>query len=54
MTSIRSIIQIAAQYDLFIHQMDVKTAHLNAPIECDLYIEQPEGYVKPTSKNKPV
>ena len=24
--------------------MDVKTAHLNAPIVCELYIEQPEGY----------
>ena len=24
--------------------MDVKTAYLNAPIDCELYIEQPEGY----------
>ena len=24
--------------------MDVKTAHLNAPIVCELYIEQPESY----------
>ena len=26
------------------HQMDVKTAYLNAPIDCELYVEQPEGY----------
>ena len=24
--------------------MDVKTAYLNAPIDCELYVEQPEGY----------
>ena len=24
--------------------MDVKTAYLNAPIDCELYIKQPEGY----------
>ncbi|KAK3788830.1 hypothetical protein RRG08_032853 [Elysia crispata] len=29
-----------------VHQMDVKTAYLNAPIDCELYVEQPEGYVK--------
>ena len=33
MTTIRSIIQIAAQYDLVVHQMDVKTAYLKAPID---------------------
>ena len=27
-------------------QMDVKTAYLNAPIDCELYEEQPEGYIK--------
>ena len=35
---------IAVQYDLVIHQMDVKTAFLNAPIDCELYVEQPEGF----------
>ena len=24
--------------------MDVKTAFLNAPIDCELFIEQPEGF----------
>ena len=24
--------------------MDVKTAYLNAPIDCEIYIEQPEGF----------
>lgn len=46
MTSVRVIMQKAAQEDLVLHQMDVKTAYLHAPIYCEIYIEQPEGYVK--------
>ncbi|CAB4026794.1 Hypothetical predicted protein [Paramuricea clavata] len=33
-----------AENDMIIHQMDVKTAYLNAPIDCELYMEQPEGF----------
>ena len=47
MTSIRAFIQIAAEYGLSISQMDVKTAFLNAPIDCDIYVQQPQGYEKP-------
>ena len=36
--------QIAAQHDLILHQMDVKTAYLNAPIDCEVYMEQAEGF----------
>ena len=45
MTSIRAIAQIAVQNDMEIHQMDVKAAYLNAPIDCDVYVRQPEGFV---------
>lgn len=44
MNSIRVLAQKAAEENLVIHQMDVKTAYLHAPIECEIYIEQPEGY----------
>lgn len=44
MTSIRSLMQIAAQCGLELHQMDVKTAYLHAPIDTKLYMEQPEGF----------
>lgn len=30
--------------NLVVHQMDVKTAYLHAPIHEDIYIEQPEGF----------
>ena len=49
MNSIRLIVQISVEKNLELHQMDVKTAFLNAPIDCSIYVEQPEGYV---SKNK--
>ena len=27
------------------HQMDVKSAYLNAPIDQELYVKQPKGFV---------
>ena len=47
LTSVRVLMQLAAQNDLILHQMDVKTAYLNAPIDCELYMEQAEGFEVP-------
>jgi hypothetical protein len=47
MTSIRMVFAIAAAYDLEIHQMDVKTAFLNADIDEEIYIRPPEGSCSP-------
>ena len=44
METIRSLIQLAVQEDLIVHQMDVKTAFLHAPIDEDIYVSQPIGY----------
>ena len=46
MSSIRVLIQHAAQNNMVVHQMDVKAAYLNATIDCDIYVEQPKGYEK--------
>ena len=43
-TSIRTLMQLAIDNDLVVHQMDVKAAYLNAPIDVELYVEQPEGF----------
>jgi hypothetical protein len=43
-TSIRTLMQLAVQHNLTVHQMDVKTVYLNAPIDCEIYVEQPEGF----------
>ena len=46
MSSIRVLLQHAVQNDMLVHQMDVKTAYLNAPIDCEIFMEQPKGYEK--------
>jgi len=43
-TSIRMLLQLAIQEGMSVHQMDVKTAYLNAPIDCEIFMEQPEGF----------
>ena len=45
-TSLRMLMQLSVQYDLLVHQMDVKTAYLNADIDCEIYVVQPEGFEK--------
>ena len=36
--------QVAVEHNLQVHQLDVKTAYLNAPIDCEAYVRQPEGF----------
>ena len=43
-TSVRMLMQLAVQDNLVVHQMDVKTAYLFSPIDCEIYIEQPDGF----------
>ena len=38
------LMQLAVQKGKVVHQIDVRMAYLNALIDCELYIEQPEGY----------
>ena len=45
-TSVRLLQQLSVNNDFEVHQMDVKSAYLNAPIDCEIYVCQPEGYVK--------
>ena len=46
MTTVRMMMQLAAEHKMSVHQLDVKTAYLNAPIDCEVYIRQPEGFVE--------
>ena len=43
-TSVRILMQLAAQYNLIVRQMDVKAAFLHAPVEHEIFIEQPKGF----------
>ena len=50
--SIRSVLAIANQYNLEIHQMDVKSAFLNGKLEEEIFMKQPEGFVDEKNPNK--
>ena len=43
--SLRTVIALAVQNDLELHQMDVTTAFLNGELDKEVYMHQPEGYV---------
>jgi hypothetical protein len=40
-TSIRVLMALASIYDLYVHQMDVKTIFLNGDLDEKVYMEQP-------------
>ena len=46
-SSIRALLAYAVQNDMIIHHMDVVTAFLNGKLDEEIYMQQPEGYVKP-------
>ena len=45
----KTMLSVGASKGWIIHQMDVKSAYLNAPLEEDIYCYQPEGYCKVSS-----
>lgn len=47
LTSVHVLMQIAAQHDLVLHRMDVKTVYIKAPIDCEIYMDQAEGFEVP-------
>ena len=49
--SIRILLSIAAYLDFEIWQMDVKTAFLNANLEEDIYMQQPEEFITGRKEN---
>ena len=51
-TSIRILMQLAAEQNMKVHQMDVKTAYLNANIDCKIYVQQPEGFIKTNKRGE--
>ena len=43
--SVRTVIALAVQNDLKLHQIDVTTAFLNGDLKDEVYMKQPEGFV---------
>lgn len=49
-TTIRTLLAVAAEEELELHQLDIKTAFLNGKLEEDVYVEQPPGYMDGSNK----
>ena len=54
LTSIRVLMNLAATEKLKVHQMDVKSAYLNSKIDCEVFVEQPQGFRILNSDGKPL
>ena len=50
MSTLQYVLSHALNKGWPIEQMDVKVAFLNGDLDCDIYMEQPEGYVKGKDK----
>jgi hypothetical protein len=46
--TLRTLLAFANAHDLEIHHMDVTTAFLNGELDCEIFMEQPEGFVDAT------
>ena len=44
LSTVRCVLAYAAQLVCSVYQMDIKTAYLNAPIEEEVFLRQPEGF----------
>lgn len=51
-SSVRMIIALAAEHQLFLHQMDMSSAYLNGELSEDVYMRQPEGFVSEEYPNR--
>ena len=52
MPSVHVVLANGAQQDWEMHQVDVKSAYLNATLEDDIYVIPPEGVLKPGQEGK--
>jgi hypothetical protein len=50
--SLRTILALACEEGMHVHQMDVKTAFLNGDLEEEVYMEQPDHLEKKNPKQK--
>ena len=52
LTTIRSVLSLAAQESWPVFQMDVKSPFLNGDLKEEVYVEQPPGFLIPGSEGK--
>ena len=52
METIRTFLALAAQMELEVFQLDVKSTFLNGDLEEEVYVEKPKGYMKKGKEDK--
>jgi transposase InsO family protein len=52
MVTVRLLIALAASHNWPLHQMDVETAFLNAPVTEEIYVRQSQGHITPGMEDK--
>ena len=50
--TVRFVVAIATNANWSMHQLDVKSAFLNGPLEEEVYVSQPQGFVVKGEENK--
>ena len=50
-STIRALLSFANVNKYEVHQMDIKTAFLHGVIECEIFMEQPQGYINQEKKD---
>ena len=54
LASLRVLLALAAQHGWVLHQLDVQTALLHSPIDEELYVNTPQGYVQRAADGTPL
>lgn len=52
LTSVRILMKLAIKHNIFPQQIDVKATYLSTPIDCEVYVQQSEGYSIARKKNQ--
>ena len=50
--TLRLLLALTASFDLEVHQIDIKTAFLHGVLEEEIYMDQPEGFIKTEQEDK--
>jgi hypothetical protein len=52
LTTIRVLLSLAASHGLLVYQIDIKTAFLNGELDEEIYMEQPDGFIRQGQERK--
>ena len=51
-TTLKVLLALTAEYNLLLHQVDISFAYLNAHLDEEIYMSQPEGFIDTNNRKK--